>query len=49
MNNTHLHIRLPAPLDRERTVLEIVYYLVRIAYVVILIVVTLIALGGIAA
>lgn len=49
MNNTHLHIRLPAPLDRERNVVEIVYYLVRIVYAMVLIVVTLIALGGIVA
>lgn len=49
MHTTHYHVRLPGPFDRERNVLEIIYYVVRIIYVVVLIVVTLLALGGIAA
>lgn len=48
MQVVHL-VRFPDPFERERVVLEMIYYLVRIVYVTILIVVTLLALGGIAA
>lgn len=43
----NLHTRFPGPFERERTVVEIIYYVVKIIYVMILIVVTLWALGGV--
>lgn len=49
MHNTHYHIRLPGPLDLERNALHIVYYVLRIVHKAILIVVTLLVLGGLVA
>ena len=49
MEINNFHARFPGPLERERTVVEIIYYVVRIIYVMVLIIVTLWALGGIAA
>lgn len=43
------HIRLPGPFERERIVLEIIYYVIRVVYVTILTVIALLALGGLAA
>lgn len=45
----NFHARFPGPFERERTVVEIIYYVVRIIYVMVLTVVALWALGGIAA
>lgn len=49
MSNKHYHLRLPGPFDRERNIVEIIYYVVRIVYVVVLIISALLVLGGLVA
>lgn len=49
MEINNYHIRFPGVFDRERNLIEIVYYIVRIVYTIILIVTILLVLGGVAA
>lgn len=47
MNIVNNHVHFPDPFKRGRVILEMTYYAIRIVYVTVLIIVTLLVLGGI--
>lgn len=49
MQIVNYHVRFPGPFERERIVLEMIHHIVRIVYITVLIVGSLLVLGGIAA